>query len=80
MHLYFLLKALIMIFIAAIYISYSHYFRIYHIMADAYGLTSGILLFQTIAEVFFFILLLFGLDRRVSERRESISMFFLLLD
>lgn len=67
MHLYFLLKALIMIFIAAIYVFYSHYFRIYHIMADAYGLTSITLLLQTTAEVFFFILLLFGLDRRVSD-------------
>lgn len=66
MHLYFLLKAFIMIFTVAVYVVYSHYFHIYHIMAEAYGLTSGLLLLQTTAEVFFFILLLFGLDRRVS--------------
>ena len=67
MHLYFLLKAFIMIFTVTAYVFYSYYFHIYHIMANTYGLTSGLILLQTTVEVFFFILLLFGLDRRVSD-------------
>lgn len=66
MHLYFLLKALIMIVTVAIYVFCSQYFNVYHIIAARYGLTSSTLLIQTTSEVFFFILLLIGLDRRVS--------------
>ncbi|CAM2715452.1 unnamed protein product [Rotaria socialis] len=65
MHLYFLLKAFIMIVTAAIYVSYSHYFHVYNIIAHSNGLTSNLLLIQTTLEVFFFILLLIGLDRRI---------------
>ena len=65
MHLYFLLKALIMLVTVAVYVSYSYYSNIYHIIADNYGLTSSLLLIQTTFEVMFFILLLIGLDRRV---------------
>jgi hypothetical protein len=65
MHLYFLLKALIMITTVAIYVFYSHYFNVYNIIAEKYGLTSSLLLLQTTLEVGFFILLLIGLDRRV---------------
>jgi hypothetical protein len=66
MHLYFLLKAFIMIVTVAIYVSYSHYFNVYNIVANNYGLTSSSLLIQTTLEVIFFILLLIGLDRRVN--------------
>ncbi|CAF2043599.1 unnamed protein product [Rotaria magnacalcarata] len=65
MHLYFLLKAFIMIVTAAIYVFYSHYFHVYNIIAHSNGLTSNLLLIQTTFEVFFFILLLIGLDRRI---------------
>ncbi|CAF0889420.1 unnamed protein product [Adineta steineri] len=65
MHLYFLLKAFIMIVTVAIYVFYSHYFNVYHIIAKNYGLTSTSLLIQTTLEVIFFILLLIGLDRRI---------------
>ncbi|CAF3997422.1 unnamed protein product [Rotaria sp. Silwood2] len=65
MHLYFLLKASIMIITATIYVFYSHYFNVYNIIASSYGLTSNLLLIQTTFEVFFFILLLIGLDRRI---------------
>lgn len=67
MHLYFLLKAFIMIVTAAIYVFYSHYFHVYNIIAHSNGLSSNLLLIQTTFEVFFFILLLIGLDRRVNE-------------
>lgn len=65
MHLYFLLKALIMITIVTIYVIYSYYFNVYTAIANSNGLTSNLLLIQTTFEVFFFILLLIGLDRRV---------------
>ncbi|CAF2094867.1 unnamed protein product [Rotaria magnacalcarata] len=39
MHLYFLLKAFIMIVTAAIYVFYSHYFHVYNIIAHSNGLT-----------------------------------------
>ena len=51
----------------AFYVFYSHYFNVYNIIADKYGLTSSLLLIQTTLEVIFFILLLFGLDRRVNK-------------
>jgi len=66
MHLYFLLKAFIMIITAVCYVCYSYYFLVYNTIANAYGLTSGLLLIQTTVEVMFFILLLIGLDRRVN--------------
>jgi len=69
MHLYFLLKAFIMITTVAIYVFYSHYFNIYNLIAGKYGLTSSLLLIQTTLEVFFFILLLIGLDRRVKTKK-----------
>ncbi|CAF3639373.1 unnamed protein product [Rotaria sp. Silwood1] len=65
MHLYFLLKALIMIVTAIIYVLYSHYFDVYNIIAQKNDLKSNLLLIQTTFEVFFFILLLIGLDRRI---------------
>ncbi|CAF1359093.1 unnamed protein product, partial [Rotaria sordida] len=65
MHLYFLFKALIMIVTATIYIFYSHYFNFYYIISNRYDLTSNLLLIQTTFEIFFFILLLIGLDRRI---------------
>ncbi len=68
MHLYFLLKALIMIIIVAIYVFYSNYLDIYKTIADKNGLTSSSLMIQTTSEVLFFILLLIGLDRRVRYR------------
>lgn len=67
MHLYFLLKALIMIATVAIYVSYSYYLNIYQTIALNYGISSSLLLVQTTLEVIFFILLLIGLDRRVSD-------------
>jgi hypothetical protein len=66
MHLYFLLKALIMIIVVTIYVFYSYYSNIYDIIAGDYGLTSSLLLFETTVEVIFFILLLIALDRRVN--------------
>jgi len=66
MHLYFLLKALIMIITVTIYVFYSYYTNIYSIIADNYGLKSSLLLYETTFEVFFFILLLIALDRRVN--------------
>lgn len=66
MHLYFLLKALIMIAIVTIYVIYSYYFNVYNIIATNYELKSSLLLIQTTLEVLFFILLLIGLDRRVN--------------
>jgi hypothetical protein len=71
MHLYFLLKAFIMIITVAIYVFYSHYFEFYNIIAVKYGLTSNLLVIQTTLEVFFFILLLIGLDRRVKNNKRS---------
>ena len=65
MHLYFLLKALIMILTVTIYVFYSYQSNLYNLIADNYGLTSNLLLFQTTSEVIFFILLLIALDRRV---------------
>lgn len=65
MHLYFLLKALIMIITVTIYVFYSYYANHYNIIADNYGLTSRLLLLETTFEVIFFILLLIALDRRV---------------
>lgn len=65
MHLYFLLKASIMIIIVICYVCYSYYFQIYDSIANSYGLMSSLLLIQTTMEVIFFILLLIGLDRRV---------------
>lgn len=73
MHLYFLLKALIMIITVAFYVFYSHYFKVYNIIADTYGLSTSTLIIQTILEVFFFILLLIGLDRRVNKTRFIVS-------
>ncbi|CAF1597023.1 unnamed protein product [Rotaria sp. Silwood1] len=64
MHLYFLLKALIMILIVTIYVFYSYYSNIYNIIADNYGMASSTILIETTFEVIFFILLLIGLDRR----------------
>jgi glycogen synthase len=66
MHLYFLLKALIMITAVTIYVSYSYYSNIYSTIADNYHLSSNLLLLQTTFEVIFFILLLIALDRRVN--------------
>jgi hypothetical protein len=66
MHLYFLLKALIMIVTVTIYVFYSYHSNIYSIIADNYGIRSSSLLIETTLEVFFFILLLIGLDRRVN--------------
>jgi hypothetical protein len=66
MHLYFLLKALIMIITVAIYVFYSYYSNIYTIIAENYGLSSSSLLLETTFEVIFFILLLIALDRRVN--------------
>ncbi len=66
MHLYFLLKALIMIIVVIIYVFYSDYSNIYGIIASNYGLTSSLLLIETTLEVMFFILLLIALDRRVN--------------
>ena len=54
MHLYFLLKAFIMIVTVAIYVFYSHYFNVYNIVADNYGLRSSSLLIQTTFEMVFF--------------------------
>ena len=65
MHLYFLLKAFIMIVIAALYIFYLHHLNFDDIVGDIYGLKSSLLLIQTTLEMIFFILLLIGLDRRV---------------
>jgi len=69
MHLYFLLKAFIMIVTVAVYVIYSYYFGIYNIIAGKYDLSSSLLLIQTTLEVFFFILLLIGLDRRVKKSK-----------
>ena len=66
MHLYFLLKALIMILTVTIYVSYSYYTNIYSMAADNYGLRSSTLLVETLFQLIFFILLLVGLDRRVN--------------
>lgn len=65
MHLYFLLKAFIMIVTMTIYVFYSYYSNLYNMITDDYGLTSSVLLFETTFEVMFFILLLIALDRRV---------------
>ena len=65
MHLYFLLKALIMIVLVTIYVFYSFHTKIYSTIAENYGLTSSLLLLETTLEVSFFILLLIALDRRV---------------
>ncbi|CAF3556297.1 unnamed protein product, partial [Rotaria sp. Silwood2] len=65
MHLYFLLKALIMIIIVTIFVFYSYYSNIYNIIANNYGIASSTILIETTFEVIFFILLLIGLDRRV---------------
>ncbi|CAF0766132.1 unnamed protein product [Rotaria sordida] len=64
MHLYFLLKALIMIIIVTIYVFYSYYSNIYNIIAQNYGISSNIILIETTFEIIFFILLLIALDRR----------------
>ncbi|CAF1049009.1 unnamed protein product [Adineta ricciae] len=65
MHLYFLLKALIMIALVTIYVFYSFHTKIYRTIAENYGLTSSLLLLETTLEVSFFILLLIALDRRI---------------
>jgi hypothetical protein len=67
MHLYFLLKAFIMIVTVAIYVFYSQYFHACNLIAGEYSITSSSLLIQTTLEVIFFILLLIGLDRRVKK-------------
>ena len=66
MHLYFLLKALIMIVTMCAYVVYSHYSDVYSLIASSYGLNTGVLLVETTLEVIFFILLLISLDRRVN--------------
>ena len=71
MHLYFLLKAMIMILTVAIYVFYSYYSNLYEIIADQYHLSSHLFLIQISLEVVFFILLLIGLDRRVRRRRAT---------
>jgi len=71
MHLYFLLKAFIMILTVTVYVIYSYYSNIYNLIANHYGLTSSLLLYQTTCGVIFFILLLIALDRRVSDRRNK---------
>jgi len=84
MHLYFLLKALIMIITVIIYVCYSYYTNIYGIIADNYGLKSSLLLYETTFEVIFFILLLIALDRRVNfnlnilseKKNKHVSFFF----
>jgi hypothetical protein len=73
MHLYFLLKALIMIATVAIYVFYSYYLDMYQTIALNYGLSSSLLLIQTTLEVIFFILLLIGLDRRVSNAEDDLQ-------
>ncbi|CAF0808251.1 unnamed protein product [Adineta ricciae] len=65
MHLYFLLKALIMIALVTIYVFYSSHTKIYSTIAENYGLTSSLLLLETTLEVSFFIFLLIALDRRI---------------
>ncbi|CAF0966600.1 unnamed protein product [Adineta ricciae] len=65
MHLYFLLKAFIMIATVTFYVFYSYYFDVYDTIATHSDLTSTTLIIQTTFEVFFFILLLIGLDRRI---------------
>ena len=54
-----------MIATAFTYVVYSWYFNVYNTIAESYGLKSSLLLMQTTLEVFFFIFLLIGLDRRV---------------
>lgn len=71
MHLYFLLKALIMIVMMSAYVIYSHYSQVYSLIASSYGLNSGLLLVETTVEVIFFILLLISLDRRVKQSVSS---------
>lgn len=66
MHLYFLLKAMIMVVTVTLYVLYLHYFDVYDMMAKHHDLASTTLFLQTTFEVVFFILLLIGLDRRVS--------------
>ena len=66
MHLYFLVKAVIMILTVTIYVLYSYYTNIYSMAADNYGLRSGTLLVETAFQLIFFVLLLVGLDRRVN--------------
>ena len=68
MHLYFLLKGLIMIIIVVIYVSLSHYWNVYSTIAHQYNLSTSLLMIQTTSEMLFFILLLIGLDRRVRLR------------
>jgi hypothetical protein len=87
MHLYFLLKALIMIITVIIYVCYSYYTNIYGIIADNYGLKSSLLLYETTFEVIFFILLLIALDRRVNfnfkypvQKKTNMLVFFYRLN
>ena len=76
MHLYFLLKALIMIATVCCYVALSYYWNSYQIIAETYGLSTHHLWIQAGCQMIFFVLLLFGLDRRV---RCSISQFSSLI-
>jgi len=60
-----------MIVTAVMYVFYSHYFHIYDTIGAKYDLTRSSLIIQTTFEVFFFILLLIGLDRRVKRKRRD---------
>jgi hypothetical protein len=71
MHLYFLLKALIMIITVSIYVFYSYHSNIYNIIAENYGIKSSFLLLETTFQVMVFILLLIALDRRVKKSFEN---------
>lgn len=65
MHLYFLLKAAIMIFSVSIYLFHSSYSNVFTLVAENYGLNSGALFIGAMLEAIFFMFLLICLDRRV---------------
>lgn len=68
MHLYFLLKAFLMIMTMVVYITYSYYSNVYRLIGDNYGLNGTGVLLETTFGMIMFILLLIALDRRVTSR------------
>lgn len=80
MHLYFLLKLLIMIGAVCSYVIYSYYWNTYKLIADNYALSCNLLWIQSSCQMIFFVLLLFGLDRRVRNNNWSSSQLRTLIE
>lgn len=69
-----------------VYVTYSYYSNVYHLIGDNYGLNSSGVLLETTFGMIIFILLLIALDRRVNfdlnetkKRDEIVCWFFSMI-